>query len=160
MNEIPSELERFMTNTWTGHAPGLWLTVRIDLGNDADLVQQRFLSAISAWLQIADPIHREYGLDRNREVFPAPQDIAPRLPKWLIDDFDAYTEQQVLESDWRYYYESWVDAMEERCCTWWGYERIDDTLIVQLQVDGWPCPTEELAFLARAAGARSVSVDD
>ena len=160
MDDTQSELERFTENTWKGHAPGLWLTVRIVLGSDADVVQERFLSAISTWLHLAEPIHQKHALDGTRKVFPDPQEIAPRLPGWFIDDFKAYTKQQVLESDWRYFYESWVDAMEQRCWTWWGYERSGDMLVVQLQVDGWPCPTEELAFLARAAGARSVSVDD
>ena len=77
-----------------------------------------------------------------------------------MDDFAAYTDDEIMQSDWRYYYESWLWAMEERCWNWWGYERNGNSLIVQLQVDGWPCPTEVLVYLARVAGADNVIVDD
>lgn len=160
MNDVSQEFERFITNAWQGRANGLWYMLVIGLGSQADEVQENILSVIRNWLLIAAPVHREYGFPCEREVFPAPEELKLRLPQWFMDDFAAYSEQQILESGWRYSYESWIWAMEERCWNWWGYERSGDLLTIQLQVDGWPCPTEELVYLARAAGAESVIVDD
>lgn len=160
MEQAHEELERFTSNSWQGRAPGLWVTLRIDLGHDADAVQARFLEVIDRWLHLAGPIHRQYGFPCSGDDFPAPEAIAPELPAWLIDDFRAFTDDEVRQSEWRFFYESWVWSMAERCWNWWGYERSENTLIVQLQVDGWPCPTEELVYLARVAGAESASVDD
>lgn len=160
MEDPQREVERFSTNIFRGHAPGLWVTLHIDLGRDADTVQEKFLSVIGSWLRIAEPVHQRYGFPCRRERFPPPEEIATQLPDWFIKDFAAYTEQEVIDSDWRYLYVSWVWAMEERCWNWWGYERHSGSLIVQLQVDGWPCPTEELAYVARAAGAESIRANN
>lgn len=160
MDEAKRELERFITNAWKGHAEGLWYTIVIGLGSQPDDVQTRFLGVIGSWLRIAEPVHEKHGLPCEREVFPTFEEIAPQLPQWFVDDFAAYTDQEVRESDWRYPYVSWVWSMEERCWNWWGYERDGNSLIVQLQVDGWPCPTAELVYLARVAGANSVVVDE
>ena len=159
MDEEQNELERFTTNVWRGHAPGLWLTLRIQLGSTPDAVQERLLGVIDSWLRIAEPVHRQFGFPCEREDFPAPQQIASQLPKWFIDDFDAYSPPALAERDGRFTFIAWLSGIEERCWNWWGYERIGDTLIVQLQVDGWPCPTEELAYLARAAAAERVDID-
>ena len=131
----------------------------IGLGSQPDEAQAKFLGVIGSWLQLAEPIHREYGFPCGRDVFPTPEEIAPHLPKWFIDDFAALTEREIMESDWRYFYKSWMWAVEERCWNWWGYERNGDSLTIQLQVDGWPCPSEELVYLARVVGADSVVVD-
>ena len=123
MDEATQELERFTTNSWKGRAEGLWYTIIIGLGSQLDETQERFLAVIGSWLHIAEPIHRKHGLPCEREVFPTPEEIAPQLPQWFVDDFTAYTAQEVRESDWRYPYISWLWAMEERCWNWWGYER-------------------------------------
>ena len=159
MDEVSEELERFTTNAWQGRAKGLWYTVVIGLGSHSDQVQRKILGVIESWLRIAEPVHREHGVYCGREVFPPADDILFQLPEWFIEDFAAHTEQEILDSDWRYSYVSWIWAMEERCWNWWGWERNGDELIIQLQVDGWPCPTEELVYLARAAGAESAIVD-
>ena len=160
LDEATRELERFTTNTWKGRAEGLWYTIVIGLGSQPDETQERFLAVIGKWLHIAEPVHRKYGFPCEREVFPTSEEIAPQLPQWFMDDFAAYTDDEIMQSDWRYFYESWLWAMEERCWNWWGYERNGNSLIVQLQVDGWPCPTEVLVYLARVAGADNVIVDD
>src|SRR6185312_13428760 len=121
MDEAKTELERFSTNTWQGHAPGLWLTLRIELGEDADTTQEKFLGVVGDWLHIAEPVHQQYGFPCGRERFPSPESIKPLLPKWFIDDFAAFTEQEVIDSGWRYLYISWIWAMEERCWNWWSY---------------------------------------
>lgn len=160
MHDVTQELDRFTTNAWRGRAKGLWYTIVIGLGSQADDVQARFLDVIGNWLRIAEPIYREHGFSGGEERFPPPEELAPRLPTWFMDTFAADSDQEIIDSGWRYFYESWLSAMEERCWNWWGHERDGNSLVLQLQVDGWPCPTEELVYLARVAGAESVIVDE
>jgi hypothetical protein len=160
MYDAAQELERFSTNAWQRRAEGLWYTIAIGLGSQADEVQAKFLEVMGSWLRITEPVHRIYGLPCERERFPPPEELAPRLPDWFMATFAADSDQEIVESDWRFVYASWLWAMEERCWNWWGYKRNGESLTIQLQVDGWPCPTGELVYLARVAGAESVIVDE
>lgn len=50
-----TELERFQSNCKQGQvAPGLWLTLQIDLGEQPNQTAKNFLGVIQSWLEVID----------------------------------------------------------------------------------------------------------
>lgn len=141
-----TELERLHDNRDVGRAPGLWLTLHADLGDRADEVLERILSAIGTWIPIAEQVVATLGHWPGRAAWPPPEEIEPLLPTWLIEQFRTQPEDIPPQNDWILNYMSWLESMEERCWEWWGYARDGRNLSIEMVVDEFPCPVGELCF--------------
>src|SRR2546430_4780301 len=141
-----SELERFRSNQEQGRAPGLWLTLKINLGEHPNETAGQFLGVIASWLRVVEE------LGNTQEAWLTDDRWEQLLPSWFIETFRGYTPQEIHESGWRWDYGSWLDSMKERVWRWWGYQRTGRTLTVQLQLDSWPYSISTLRYLARVAG--------
>jgi hypothetical protein len=150
-----NELERFHTNACGGQvAPGLWLTLQIDLGEKPDETMESFLDVMHSWLEVAAE------LDPEEDNWPTNEQWKQLLPPWFIATFEDYSLQEARESGWRWHYGSWLDSMKERVWTWWGYQRRDKILLIELQLDSWPYSVGALKYLARVSGGQLTVVED
>ena len=143
---ILDEVERFRTNLAQGQAPGLWLTLLLDLGEQPGETAEKFLDVIGLWLRTV------HNLAQARATWPTDEQWKELLPRWFIATFGGHTPEEIHASGWLWDYGSWLDSMKERVWRWWSYERRATTLIVQLQLDSWPYSIGALVYLARVAG--------
>jgi hypothetical protein len=103
-----------------------------------------------------------------RDVLPA-WFVSRCAPEQSQEDADAWLtrwkklprdEQDRVERDKPWSLSNWIYWFEpaNREWYWWGARVVDvDTLIVAIEVDGWPFPWGSLAWLFRAAGAQEVT---
>jgi hypothetical protein len=174
-----TESERFLANAERGRAPGLWLTLRLELGDRADEVAARFLTAMGTWITMSEAARATRGPDEevwfeegqeanwpsfepsdNEAGWPTDDYLQALLPHWLYSHFDKPAKGATLAASDYPDYPSWLYVMRRRCWEWWGCKRDGHMLTVQLVVDGFPCPTGALTYLARAAGAVVVTTEE
>jgi hypothetical protein len=150
-----NELERLRSNCKRGQvAPGLWLTLQVDLGQKPNETAKNFLGVIQSWISVVE----ERGT--AQETWPTDKQWEHLLPSWFIRTFKESTPDDIHESGWRWDYGSWLDSMRERVWQWWGYQQDDKILTVQLQLDSWPYSIGALKYLARVAGGRLAVIED
>jgi hypothetical protein len=149
-----SELERFQLNNEQGLAPGLWLTLHINLGEKPDEAANKFLSVINSWIKAVEE------LESTKKAWPTDEQWEQLLPPWFIETFKGYTVQEIHDSGWRWDYGSWLDSMRDRVWQWWGYWRDDGSLTVQLQLASWPYSMGPLEYLAKVAGGQLTIIED
>lgn len=149
-----SELERFRSNQEQGRAPGLWLTLHIDLGETADETAAKFLRVIDTWLSVIKQLIDTQGTWPNDEQWER------LLPQWFVATFKEHSFEEIQKSDWLWDYSSWIDSMKNRVWWWWSYRRKHNTLIVELQLDSWPYSVGTLEYLARVAGGNLSIIEE
>src|SRR6266436_6635572 len=150
-----NELARFQSNCKQGQvAPGLWLTLRVDLGEKPNETAKKFLGVVQNWIKAVE----ERGT--AEETWPTDEQWEQLLPSWFVETFKGYTPQEIHQSGWRWDYGSWLDSMKERVWQWWGYQQEDGILTVQLQLDSWPYSIGALKYLARVAGGQLAVIED
>lgn len=154
-----TERERFDSNSLRDRPPGLGLTLRIDLGEQADETLAKIQEVISAWIPIAERVWLEHGPFPSDEEYPPPEELEGVLPLWFIEALKSKSPEQVPGDAWRLDDIEWLDAIENRCWQWWSYRRDGALMTVRVVVDGLPCPVGELVCLARLAGAVSVDIE-
>ena len=148
-----SEFERFQMNNKQGYAPGLWLTLHIDLGKQSQETLEKILGVMNAWISTVD---LQQG---NQETWPSDEQWQEILPNWFIDTFKGHSIEEILASKWLWDYSSWIDSMRNRVWEWWGYQQYDSMLTIQLQLDSWPYSISALEYLIRVAGGQLVDVE-
>jgi len=150
-----NELERFQSNCKQGQvAPGLWLTLRVDLGEQPNQTAKNFLGVIRSCLEAIEA----RGI--TEEIWPTDEQWKQLLPSWFVKSFEGYTPQEIYEGSWRWDYGSWLDSMKERVWHWWGCQQNNRVLTVQLQLDSWPYSIGALKYLARVAGGQLAVIED
>ena len=148
-----NELERFRSNQQQGQAAGLWLTLHLRLGEKPEETAEKFLAVLASWLSTAAE------LEQTQTDWPTDEQWATILPAWFIETFQGHTPQDILQSDWLWDYSSWLDSMQNRVWEWWGYQRTDSLLTIQLQLSSWPYSVGALKYLARLAGEELTVVE-
>jgi len=150
-----NELERFQSNCKQGQvAPGLCLTLQVDLGEKPNETAKNFLGVVQSWLKAVEEQRSA------EETWPTDEQWKQLLPSWFVETFKADTPQQIHQSGWRWDYGSWLDSMKERVWQWWGYQQENGILTVQLQLDSWPYSVGALKYLARVAGGQLDVIED
>ncbi len=97
-------------------------------------------------------------VQEREEGWPGDDWWRSNLPPWFLQSFEGHTEEELLRDDSLWDFGSWLDAMKDPGWTWWSSLVREDTWHANLSAHTDPFSVGPLEYLARAAGAESVSV--
>jgi hypothetical protein len=97
---------------------------------------------------------------RGRGTWPEDSWWKSRLPRWFLDPFQGRTIEDVMQNPDLWDFGSWLDAMKCPGWEWWSSETTKEGWTVRLQALSDPFSIGPLEYLARAAGAVHVEVQE
>ena len=83
-----------------------------------------------------------------------------KLPNWFLHPFEGRTIDEVMQDPDLWDFGSWLDAMKSPGWEWWSSGKTVDGWVVRVRALSDPYSIGPLEYLARAAGARSVKVEE
>lgn len=98
--------------------------------------------------------------ERRRREWPDDTWWESHLPRWFVEPFRERTMDQVLQDPDLWDFGSWLDAMKSPGWEWWSSERTPSGWTVRLQALSDPFSIGPLEYLARAAGAARLEVQE
>jgi len=113
----------------------------------------------------------EASLDRVREVVRViaeqraqawPDDgwWESHLPQWFVEPFRSRTMEEVLKDPDVWDFGSWLDAMKSPGWVWWSSELASGGWTIRLWALSDPFSIGPLEYLARAAGATRLEIQE
>jgi len=97
---------------------------------------------------------------REREDWPKDSWWRHHLPSWFLDPFRGRSMEDVLANPELWDFGSWLDAIKSPGWEWWSSEDDKEGWTVRLQAYSDPFSIGPLEYLARAAGADSIEVEE
>lgn len=82
------------------------------------------------------------------------------LPEWFLEPFRGRTMDEVLANPELWDFGSWLDAMKSPGWEWWSSDVQKEGWTIRLRAHSDPFSIGPLEYLARAAGADGVEVDE
>ena len=82
-----------------------------------------------------------------------------RLPSWFLGSFEGHSIDDILQNSDLWDFGSWLDAMKHPGWEWWSSSTGEGGWTIRVCAHSDPYSIEPLAYLCKAAGADTVSIE-